>query len=48
VGLGLVVSQDFMKRLGTQIRVHSVENAGTTFSVFLPRASGNGREGSPG
>ena len=34
-GLGLALSQDYMKQLGTQIRVHSVENAGTTFSVSL-------------
>jgi signal transduction histidine kinase len=47
-GLGLATSQDFMKQLGTQIRVESAENAGTTFSVSLPRVPANGGEVNPG
>jgi two-component system, NtrC family, sensor kinase len=47
-GLGLATSQEFMKQLGTQIRVESAENAGTTFSVSLPRVPANGGEVKPG
>jgi signal transduction histidine kinase len=43
-GLGLAISQDFMKQLGTQIRVESGADTGTTFSVSLPRVPANGRE----
>jgi signal transduction histidine kinase len=35
-GLGLSVSQGIVRKLGGFIRVKSVVNAGTTFTIFLP------------
>ena len=35
-GLGLSLSYDIIKAHGGEIKVESIENAGTTFSIILP------------
>jgi len=41
-GLGLSICFGIVKKLGGEIRVESIVDVGTTFTVLLPKANGNG------
>ncbi|MGN6601755.1 MAG: ATP-binding protein [Ginsengibacter sp.] len=47
LGLGLIISSEIINRHGGKIQVKSIENKCSTFTFWLPVASGLGRSKRP-
>jgi PAS domain S-box-containing protein len=44
-GIGLYIIKEIMEAIGGHLKINSVENKGTTVTVFIPLESGNSQDG---